>query len=87
MWPDLDIVDRFLCYSLVSNFTCIHPVGTTLIQSDRRIDMTKIIGAFRVYMTVHKNETDQDRMKEGGIEKKIKGSEEKERENEKKNYI
>jgi len=38
-------------------------------------------------MTVHKNETDQDRTKEGGIEKKIKGSEEKERENEKKNYI
>jgi len=27
---------------------------------------------------MHKNETDQDRTKEGGIEKKINGSEEKE---------
>jgi hypothetical protein len=51
-------------------------VGTTLIQSDRRIDMTTVTGAFRVYMTVHKNETGQDRTKEGGIETKINGSEE-----------
>jgi hypothetical protein len=40
--------------------------------------MTTVTGAFRVYMTLHKNETSQDRTKEGGIETKINGSEEKE---------
>jgi len=52
------------------------------MQRDRRTDMTKVMGSFRVYRTVHTNETDQARTKEGGIEKKINGSEEKERENE-----
>jgi hypothetical protein len=40
--------------------------------------MTTVIGAFLVYMTAHKDETGQDKTKEGGIETKIKGSEEKE---------
>lgn len=53
-------------------------MGTTLIQLDRRTDITTVIGAFRVYMTVHKSETVQDRTKEGGIETNKNGSEEKE---------
>ena len=39
----------------LSNFTKIRPVGAALIYADRRVDMTKLIGAFHYFTKAPKN--------------------------------
>lgn len=51
----LDILEKCSSKSQISNCKEIHPVWAALMQTDRRTDMTKLMGSFRAYANTPRN--------------------------------